>query len=676
MSIKGKLISLVAVTIGSMVIALCLVGYFVIQYSGDEAAKVQLLSYQQAVQKDIDERLRVEETLAAFIQSDKLIAEAIATGNIDYVKERAKAMTGLPVIDLVTICDAGGKVLARGHLPDVGDVLGQNRLSAWMPLREGRVAIGLEPGTKVRMTLASGIPIDYQGKRVGVVILGSDLSNGTFVNDIKKSLGVESTIFLGNERVSTTVMRDGKPVVGTTLDNSAILDKVLGQGQRVVTRNIIAEKAYDTVYWPWKDMSGKVAGMFFVGLARDGIEASQHTMLGYFAMAGIGVGLALLVIGLVVARALSTPIRQATSFAEAVAGGDFSGTLDIKSGDETGSLAKALQSMVVKLKAMIEESEVKSRESASQAEKAAKAADDALAATQKAERGRKVILDLAQQVESVVTTLRNATDELAAQVRNATQGAARQREEVTASARSMEEMNHAVLDVARNAAFAAEASDRSRKKAQQGEHIVGQSVQAIDTVQRDTQSLRKEMQSLGAQAESIGAIMTVISDIADQTNLLALNAAIEAARAGEAGRGFAVVADEVRKLAEKTMHATQEVGSAIKGIQTGTRKSIDAVDRTAQTLESATQLVGESGASLSEIVRESNQVAEQVNDIAAAAEELSASSTEVTRTLDHINDNAAENAALMQQSSAAVEKLTQQAHQLQALVNQLRSSDE
>ena len=675
MSIKGKLISLVSVTIGSMVVSLCLVGYFVIHYSGNQMAREQLVSYQQAVQKEVDERLRVQETLAGFIRSDAPIAEALGTGNVAYLKERAKSMVGWPVIDLVTICDSQGKVLARGHLPDAGDVLGQSRLSAWVPLKEGRTVVGLEPGTKTRMTLAAGVPVEYQGKRVGVVILGSELSNGSFVAGIKKSLGVECTIFLGNERISTTVMRDGKPVVGTKLDNPAILDEVLGRGQRAVTRNIIAGQEYDTVYWPWKDMSGATAGMFFVGLARDSIEASQNTMLGYFALAGVGVGLVLLIIGLVVARALSNPIRQATSFAGAVAGGDFSGVLDIRSRDEIGALAKALQSMVSKLKAMIEESEIKSRESAAQAEKAAQAAEEAQAATEKAERGRKVILDLAQRVEAVVTTLRTATDELAAQVRNASESAARQREEVTSSTRSMEEMNHAVLDVARNAAAAAEASDRGRKKAQQGENIVGQSVQAINTVQSDTQSLKEEMESLGSQAEAIGAIMTVISDIADQTNLLALNAAIEAARAGEAGRGFAVVADEVRKLAEKTMHATQEVGAAIKGIQTGTRKSIEAVDRTAQTLESATHLVGESGASLSEIVRESNQVAEQVNGIAAAAEEQSASSEEVTRTLEHINSNATENAALMQQSSVAVEKLAQQAHQLQELVNQLRRAD-
>ena len=165
MSIKGKLISLVSVTIGSMVVALCLVGYFVIHYSGNRMAREQLVSYQQAVQKEVDERLRVQETLAGFIRSDAPIAEALGTGNVAYLKERAKSMVGWPVIDLVTICDSQGKVLARGHLPDAGDVLGQSRLSAWvisrcfiLPRRAKAKARAWAPGLVLNTVAASISP--------------------------------------------------------------------------------------------------------------------------------------------------------------------------------------------------------------------------------------------------------------------------------------------------------------------------------------------------------------------------------------------------------------------------------------------------------------------------------------------------------------------------------------
>ncbi len=275
-------------------------------------------------------------------------------------------------------------------------------------------------------------------------------------------------------------------------------------------------------------------------------------------------------------------------------------------------------------------------------------------------------------MELVVNRLSAATEELSAQVEESSRGTDIQRDRVASSATAMEEMNSTVLEVARNAGVASEGSERARNKARSGEDIVRESIKAIGDVQADTLELKKNMEDLGRQAEAIGTIMTVISDIADQTNLLALNAAIEAARAGEAGRGFAVVADEVRKLAEKTMTATKEVGNAISGIQTGTRKSVGAVERTTGNLDAATGLVKKSGEALAEIVQESVHTADQVRNIATASEEQSAVSEEITRSLDEINRMADETASAMQQSAQAVSELASQSQELLRLVNNLR----
>jgi len=182
------------------------------------------------------------------------------------------------------------------------------------------------------------------------------------------------------------------------------------------------------------------------------------------------------------------------------------------------------------------------------------------------------------------------------------------------------------------------------------------------------------MRSLGEQAQGIGAIMGVISDIADQTNLLALNAAIEAARAGEAGRGFAVVADEVRKLAEKTAHATTEVRTAIGGIQSGTNTAAAQMDAAVERVTQATGLAQRSGEALAEIVKMVESAGDQVRSIATAAEQQSATSEEINRAVSSISVIATETDDAMAQSTEAVEALVAQTQKLEQLIAALRSS--
>lgn len=674
MKIFGKLMLLVGGTILCLVIAFCIVGYFVITSAGNRSARETLATSSKVVQDNINTNLQNQKLLSSILSEDAAFAAALAAKDIEALLAMSKVLLNSPSVDLVTICDANAVVLARGHDSSRGDKLADTRLSAMIPLKEGRAIVGLEPGKVVPLTLASGTPIRHNGQTVGVVITGMNLSSGAFVTGIKNSLGVESTIFLKDIRMSTTVIRDGKPFVGTPLNNPDIYRQVMELGKTVVTRNIIGGEEYDTAYWPWADMSGKNAGMFFVGLSRSAIKAEQNRVILFFSLAGAGLGLLLLIAGGFAARAFARPVRAATIYAEAVAGGDFERQITVRSKDEIGVLCRALQTMVGNLKEKIAEAEGKSKEAEEQALKASEAMTEAQTAKEKAENGQKALLQAAGHVEEVVGRLSASAQELAAQVEQASQSAGRQREQVTVSATAMEEMTATVLAVARNAGTAAEASNRAQGKAREGEGVVSRSVEAINMVQQDTLNLKQNMQELGNQAESIGAVMTVISDIADQTNLLALNAAIEAARAGEAGRGFAVVADEVRKLAEKTMTATHEVGRAIDGIQQGAKKNIEAVESTTVNLASATEMVNKSGVSLAEIVQEAAHAADQVSSIAASAEEQSAASEEISHSLDGINAIAGETANVMERSAKAVNDLSEQAGELLNLVNALRTN--
>ena len=283
-----------------------------------------------------------------------------------------------------------------------------------------------------------------------------------------------------------------------------------------------------------------------------------------------------------------------------------------------------------------------------------------------------IMLRVAREASEISDRVAAASEELSAQVEQVSRGAEMQRSRVESTASAMTEMNATVLEVARSAGQASEQSEGTRTKAQGGAELVNKVVRSINTVNGVATTLQGNMQELGKQAESIGGVMNVISDIADQTNLLALNAAIEAARAGEAGRGFAVVADEVRKLAEKTMTATQEVGASITAIQQSARTNISEVGMAVTNIAEATGLANSSGEALKEIVNLASANSSVVASIATAAEQQSATSEEINRAIDEINRIVAETTDGMVQSSAAVQDLSRMAQELRRVMDGLK----
>ncbi|WP_291329805.1 methyl-accepting chemotaxis protein [Desulfovibrio sp. UCD-KL4C] len=389
--------------------------------------------------------------------------------------------------------------------------------------------------------------------------------------------------------------------------------------------------------------------------------------------------IAAILLGILVAiwltKAITGPMTKGVIFATKVADGDLDQTLDIHQKDEAGQLALAMSKMVNNLKQKISEAEQKSNEADHESERAQKAMSEAETAKSKAESGRQLILDAAKRLEHVAERMTTASEELAAQIEQSSRGAELQTERVSETATAMEEMNATVLEVSMNASNAATESDKARDKAQEGSTVVTKAVNSIQNVQTQIGDLKEHMSSLGKQTDDIDSIMGVISDIADQTNLLALNAAIEAARAGDAGRGFAVVADEVRKLAEKTMKATEEVGEAIKNIQTGSHNSIGSMDKAVQMINESTELAKLSGDSLDEIVSLVNVTTDQVQAIAAAAEQQSATSEEINRAVDEINIISSETSTSMGQSASAVEELVRQSQELKTLVDEMVHSE-
>jgi methyl-accepting chemotaxis protein len=377
------------------------------------------------------------------------------------------------------------------------------------------------------------------------------------------------------------------------------------------------------------------------------------------------------VVWLLVRRTIVGPLERIRVFAESVAAGDLEARPEGRFAAELGVVKGAIATMVDNLKARMREAAEKKDE----AERSKSRAEEAMQEARAQAARSKELLDRMQRVAGeasvIAEQVTSAAEELSTQADQVSRGADVQRDRTAQTATAMEEMNATVLEVARNSANSATSAAQAREQAEEGATVVKDAIAAIGEVHSLTASLKANMDQLGMQTTDIGKIMNVIEDIADQTNLLALNAAIEAARAGEAGRGFAVVADEVRKLAEKTMNATKEVGAAIDAIQAGAKANVRSVDTASRAVERATELADRSGQALEHIVSYADDTSGQVQSIATAAEEQSAASEEINRAVEDINRIASETVDGMSRSAEAITGLARLAGDLRRLIDEM-----
>ncbi|NWF90409.1 MAG: MCP four helix bundle domain-containing protein [Ignavibacteriaceae bacterium] len=420
------------------------------------------------------------------------------------------------------------------------------------------------------------------------------------------------------------------------------------------------------------------------------------------------------VIGMYLSTAIGSPLKKLSDTADKISQGNFNLEVEtLQQKDEIGRLTYSISNMLSKIRTAMNDAQQKSEEanrSAIETEKAKEAiekqqkylsnstnkmliemekfAEGDLSVNLIAEKDDEIgklfngfnkavenIRNLIVKVKESVQATASAANQISSSTEQMAAGAQEQSSQTTEVAGAVEEMTKTIFETTKNTSQAAEASKNAGIIAKEGGKVVDETIHGMNRIADVVRLSAETVQTLGKSSDQIGEIVQVINDIADQTNLLALNAAIEAARAGEQGRGFAVVADEVRKLAERTTKATKEIASMIHQIQKDTAGAVESMQKGKDEVENGKQLAIKAGESLNQIINGVDKVVDLVAQVAATSEEQSATSEQISKNIESINNVTQESASGIQQIAHAAEDLNKLTYSLQEMVSQFKVSD-
>ena len=379
---------------------------------------------------------------------------------------------------------------------------------------------------------------------------------------------------------------------------------------------------------------GEIHGAFEIIQPLDEVDAAVNaSIFSGTALTLVAIALTVLILVLLLNRIITKPLGLLEHAMTRAAEGDLSTEVHYESEDEIGVIIKAQRKM------------------------------------------RKGLVELISQFKLTAEKVASAATEIASAAEQSASGAGEQESQAGEVSSSIEEMAATIVESSQNAASATESARNAAEEAGEGGHIVQQTIEGMQAISESVKASSATIAELGKRSDEIGEIIGVIDDIADQTNLLALNAAIEAARAGEQGRGFAVVADEVRKLAERTTKATAEIAGMIKGIQEDTSGAVASMEEGTTQVEAGMELAVKAGDSLTSIVSVVSEVQKMIEQIATASDEQSAAAEQISGNVGNIASVSKQSAESAEQMAATAEQLNRQTDNLNELVSRFKLDD-